>query len=155
MERIRAATDLEIPADRAERLLLDYFESRRNAEGTIAYPLRVPLEDFGLPERVSLMHEATISITKGRDAANLNDAYAVAWYPEDRSAFPTFTGELIVCAGTNAEAPYLELTGTYEPPRGAAGEAFDAALGHLIAQRTAHAFLLDVARGLRTYAGNA
>ena len=155
MERLRAVTDLEIPANRAEQLLLDYFESRRNAQGAIAYPLRVPLEDFGLPERVSLMHEATISITKGRDAANLNDAYAVAWYPEDRSAFPTFNGELIVCAGADGGAPYLELSGTYEPPRGAAGEAFDAALGHLIAQRTAHAFLLDVARGLRAYAGNA
>jgi hypothetical protein len=43
----------------------------------------------------------------------------------------------------------VEFEGAYEPPRGAVGRAFDAIVGHRIAQATVHRFVNDVIEEIR------
>jgi hypothetical protein len=152
MEHLRATATLEVPAAQAEGVMLAYFESRRNADGQIEIPLRVPLDDFGLPGDLSLERNVIASVEKRRDAENLNDEFGIEWGPSQGHVYPTFHGRIIACAQVGEEPPYLELDGTYEPPLGATGEAFDATIGHLIAQRTAQAFIADVADGVAALA---
>lgn len=139
---------LDVSAEDADRHLMHFFEAHRRANGRIELPLRVPLEDFSIPGDISLGHEAVITVSKRRDEQNLNDVYAIEWHPSDATILPAFYGVMFACASANGEPPYLELDGRYEPPLGDAGEAFDATIGHLIAQRTANAFLSDVADGV-------
>jgi hypothetical protein len=148
MERVRATMPLEIRGEEAERLLIDYFQAYRTDTGAIEVPLRVPLEDFGSPDQLSLVHKATVTVHKARDEENLNDVFAITWRPKDGAPLPMMHGRMIVCSGNDGEPAYLELDGFYEPPLGAFGEVFEALLGHLVAQRTAVAFLSDVAAGL-------
>jgi hypothetical protein len=71
--------------------------------------------------------------------------YAVTWAPEVAGPYPTFTGDLAIESGDDYQSFYLVLTGSYEPPLGALGAAFDAVVGHRIAESTARNLLATIA----------
>jgi hypothetical protein len=73
----------------------------------------------------------------------------VSWAPKDGGPYPTFTGTLSV-AEDAAGWSRLEIDGTYSPPFGIAGAAFDAAVGHRIAQGTVTELLAELKRILLT-----
>ncbi|MDE2483286.1 MAG: hypothetical protein KGN02_14000 [bacterium] len=146
MERVRATVALDCTLSHAETALPAVFESRRDARGTIRWPLRVSLEDFGLPLDVDLEHQVEIHVERRRDEQNLNEVYAIDWRASDDGPLPDFQGHMILWAEDDPSCCYLELDGTYEPPLGRlVGAAFDATIGHLIAERTVKVFLDDVA----------
>lgn len=62
--------------------------------------------------------------------------------------FPFMAASFYVYPMT-ANETRLELSGRYEPPLGAIGEAIDAVVGHRIAEASVHRFLADVADYLR------
>jgi len=147
MERLRAVAPLACSSQEAETLLPRYFETKRTSDGSIRVPLRVPLEELGLKE-LALTKDVVVQIQKRRDSLNLNDEFGIEWAPASGGPFPTFHGRVIVWSEGKPNASFLELDGTYEPPLGVLGEAFDATLGSAIAKRTARAFLEDVAEGI-------
>ena len=66
----------------------------------------------------------------------------ISWLPEGTGVFPAFRGTLMVRSENGTSA--IELDGTYTPPFGAAGQVFDATIGHRIAQATARELLKDL-----------
>lgn len=144
MTRVRDAIAVSLPAAATQAQILRYFETRRRAGGGIQIPMRVALRDFGLPDQLAVEREVNFQIEKRRDAENINEEIGIAWAPAGGGPYPSFSGRLIVWSEDDPKQSFIELDGTYEPPLGVAGEAFDETVGHLIAQRTAHEFLLSL-----------
>ena len=67
---------------------------------------------------------------------------ALSWDPEDQTV-PRFNGTLSSSAGEPGKT-ILTLDGTYTPPLGVAGKAFDLIVGRKIATATARALLEDI-----------
>ena len=111
--------------------------------------LHVPLDDFGLGTKIGISRDVEVHVERGRDEENLNDIFRVSWAPSDGGPFPDLHGTMTIWCEDDPNRAYLELNGTYEPPLGnVVGEAFDATIGHLIAERTAKQFVEKVADGI-------
>lgn len=144
---------VNMPAADAEREVLRYFELHRRGGG-IEIPLRVSLRDFGVPAGLALERDVQVQVSKRRDKNNINEELGISWTPEDGGPYPSFNGRLIVW-GSGAEGEsFIELSGEYEPPGGTAGKFFDDAIGHLIAERTAHEFLAALRDGIVAIKGS-
>lgn len=145
MREVRDSIALDVPAAQAEQCILEFIERHRRGPTAIEFPLRVSLEQFGVPGGLQLERMVNVHVTRQRDAQNLNDEIGIRWDPGTGEPFPAFSGSLTVWS--EQAQTFVELRGTYEPPLGAAGKMFDDAIGHLVAQRTAHQFLLTLAQG--------
>lgn len=77
------------------------------------------------------------------DPMHFDQPWRIHWKP-DGGPYPEFDGELTVRADETYATSQLELKGSYEPPGGTLGAAFDWALGSRIASRTAQALLLRI-----------
>lgn len=97
---------------------------------------------------MSLQRFVTAIVRIERDDDNLNDVIRIAWEPEGGGPYPSFDGTLVVWADGDANKTYVELEGSYQPPFGVLGQAFDSILGSTLARRTARALLLDIARAI-------
>ena len=75
-------------------------------------------------------------------------AWRVRWTPEPGGIYPSFDGTLYAHAYGETSS-VLELTGSYTPPLGAVGVAFDHVLGHKISEDTARIFLLNLSAELK------
>jgi hypothetical protein len=71
---------------------------------------------------------------------HFDEPWHIHWKPQ-AGPYPEFDGELTVRADETYESARLELTGSYRPPGGALGAAFDWAAGSRIASATAGALL--------------
>jgi hypothetical protein len=69
----------------------------------------------------------------------------VSWAPKDGGPYPSFAGTLSVAEDATGWSR-IEIDGTYSPPFGIAGAAFDAAVGHRIAQGTVTELLAELKR---------
>ncbi len=110
--------------------------------------LEVPLDDFGLPTHIAMARDVEIHVSRERDEDNLNDVFRVVWHPAGGGPFPDFKGTLLVWSEEDPAQGFIELDGEYQAPLTVFGEAFDATIGHLIAERTAKHFLEKVADGI-------
>jgi hypothetical protein len=143
MKQLRESAVVACPADLAQDRIIAFFESRRSTDGTTRMRLRVPM-GRATPFAFSLDRLVRVEAQRKRDDENLNDVIAVAWRPEGTAMLPQFEGVLIVSEDDDPGAAILELDGKYLPPLGAAGQVFDEAIGHQIAQSTAREFLRDI-----------
>ena len=133
MSTIREFTTVACPFDDVPDRLHAHF-----AGGTAVLPLRVKFGDLKI-ERDVEFHLASKPAYPGYKLLD------VSWAPKDGGPYPTFNGTLSVAE----DAPgwsRLEIDGTYSPPFGIAGAAFDAAIGHRIAQGTATELLAELKR---------
>lgn len=73
--------------------------------------------------------------------------WKIAWAPYQGGPFPHFSGDLSVRPDPHGRG-VLVLTGSYMPPLGEFGEAFDHLVGRYIAIATCRQLLLAVAEGL-------
>lgn len=115
--------------------------------GTCVLTLTLPIrEDRELARVVTATTERT-----SKDA-NYASHYALRWDAgRTASGIPTpgFAGTLAVGAGEDYNETRLELEGTYEPPGGAIGRAFDDLVGRRLAHATLTALLSGVGEELR------
>jgi hypothetical protein len=96
-------------------------------------PVLVMVGDLGVERNV----EIRLSAKPGYPGYRFLD---VEWKPKDGGPYPVFHGTLSV-ADEGAGWSRIDLDGTYQPPFGLAGAAFDAAVGHRIAEATASELL--------------
>jgi hypothetical protein len=96
--------------------------------------------------------EVTIYITGvaddsayGRVATKIGLMWEATNHP---NVFPSLTGTLAIFALSPTETQ-LELEARYAPPGGIAGQAFDAAVGHKLAEASVNTFVKEVAGWLR------
>lgn len=136
------------PLTGADARLESFFARARDPYGIAHLALRVPLDGIAGFSGLSLQHGVRVRAWHDRDDQNLNDVIRVRWEPEGGGPYPVFEGTLALWGETDPERTVIELDGTYQPPLGVAGETFDAALGHVLAQRTARALLDDIGRAL-------
>jgi hypothetical protein len=149
MQHVRAIAALDCAASNAETLIPKFFELQKDRSGATRMLLQVPLDDFGLGTKIGIARDVEVRVERGRDDENLNDVFRVTWVPADGGPFPDFKGTMTVWCEDDPTRAYLELSGDYEPPLGnVVGEAFDATIGHLIAERTAKQFVERVADGI-------
>jgi hypothetical protein len=146
MAHLHDQTSVECPVAETQSRLEAYFASLRAADGVVRLRLRVPMSCSPTSPGLSLDREVRVEARRARDESNLNDVIRIAWTPEGSVVFPKFEGTLVVLGGEDPNLSYIELDGTYVPPLGTAGEVFDAAIGHQIAQSTARQFLKDLKR---------
>jgi len=74
---------------------------------------------------------------------------ALCWSAVEGTAFfPTMQAELALYP-LSATETQLDLNGHYTPPLGPVGAAFDALVGHRVAEACVHQFVADVAEQLR------
>ena len=105
---------------------------------TAVLPLRVKIGDLTI-ERDVEFH------LKSKPAYPGYKLLDVSWAPKDGGPYPSFAGTLSV-AEDSAGWSRIEIDGTYSPPFGIAGAAFDAAVGHRIAQGTITELLAELKR---------
>ncbi len=87
-----------------------------------------------------LVKEVVVTYGTGTDPMHFDQPWQVRWRPQ-AGPYPEFDGELTVRADETYESSLLELKGSYRPPGGALGAAFDWAVGGRIATATAQALL--------------
>lgn len=131
MTHIYEATTVACPYDQVPRYLREYLQKRVNDRTGLE--LRVP---FG---GSYLAHDVTFVTWERPELAGYS-RIGVGWSPRHGAPYPRFTGTI----GAEDDGDgfcRLDVSGTYQPPLGLAGQAFDAALGHRVAEATARDLL--------------
>jgi hypothetical protein len=148
MTRLRESTLVETPARQCIARLEHFFASLKGKDGVARIRLRVPTD--GPARQLSIDREVRVEARRASGEARLDDLMLIRWMPEGTGVFPTFEGILLVRDGGEGDASSIELDGNYTPPFGAAGQVFDAAIGHRIAHATARELLKDLKRAIES-----
>lgn len=86
------------------------------------------------------------------DTSGYTSRFQIAWQAGATSRglpTPGFTGDLVLSAGEDYAESLLQIEGSYDPPGGLAGRAFDEAVGRRIAHATLAALLAGIGDELR------
>jgi hypothetical protein len=145
MRRLRDTIAVKCPIGEAQSRIERFFAGRRDADGKIRLPLRVPL---GRTNGFALDHEVCVDAHVARDDQNLNDLIRVSWKADGDVPLPPFAGTLVTWAEGNPKLTFIELDGTYVAPLDGVGTLFDETLGRTIAQRTAKDLLAQIASAI-------
>ncbi|HLY03564.1 MAG TPA: hypothetical protein VKR56_13850 [Candidatus Cybelea sp.] len=89
---------------------------------------------------MELSKAVMVSFGSAVDPMHFDQPWRIHWTPQS-GLYPEFEGELTVRADETYETSRLELRGSYRPPGGIAGAAFDWVAGGRIASATARALL--------------
>jgi hypothetical protein len=133
MSTIQEYTTVACPYGDVPGRLTEYLQQH---EAVVA--LRLPVGDLRV-ERDVLVR---LSPKPGYPGYQLLD---VSWTPKDGGAYPDFHGTLTV-ADEGAGWSRIDIDGSYKPPFGVIGAAFDVAVGHRIAAATAVELLAQLKR---------
>ncbi|MDB5041130.1 MAG: hypothetical protein JWN27_1856 [Candidatus Eremiobacteraeota bacterium] len=133
MGNIREFTTVACPFDEVPDRLYAHFDG-----GDAVLPLRLRFGDLRVERDVNF-HLQTKPAYPGYRLLD------VSWTPKDGGPYPRFSGTLSV-AEDGAGWSRIEIDGSYRPPFGIAGAAFDAAVGQRIAQATASELLAELKR---------
>jgi len=111
------------------------------AEGVLAWTLHVAP---GSPHGIDMAKDVDVTVSHAIDPMHFDQPWNVTWKPQGGGPYPSFAGTLTVRADEDWNVAALELTGSYEPPMGIVGKAFDLLLGARLATTTAEALLRDL-----------
>ncbi|GAC1565861.1 MAG: hypothetical protein NVS3B17_23490 [Vulcanimicrobiaceae bacterium] len=146
MSNISERTTVHCSVNQAARHLTRYFAARGNSEGDSArVHLRAEVPIPGVRGGVGLERTAIATLSPSHTPGDMLPHYAVTWLPEMSGPYPRFAGTLSVAGDEDYDSFDLVLEGSYQPPLGAVGVAFDAVVGHRIAQSTARNLLATIA----------
>jgi hypothetical protein len=147
---LRETIEIPLTAQETQDAVLRYFRERRNPQGETEIELRVPLRGLGVAKGLEVVHLVRVHVRRRRDLQNLNDEIEIEWEPSDDGLYPAFSGWLIVWSEQPPERSFIELRGSYEPPLGTTGRAFDTLVGRIIARQTARLLLEDLKAAIST-----
>ncbi len=133
MSTIHEYTTVQCPFDEVPDRLYAHFDG-----GDATMPLRVKIGDLKVERDVDF-HLTTKPAYPGYKILDLT------WRPKDGGPYPAFAGTLTVAEDAIGWSR-IEIDGDYRPPFGIAGAAFDAAVGHRLAQGTATELLAELKR---------
>jgi hypothetical protein len=133
MTEIHEYVTLRCPFERVPAYLEEYLNEHGAKDGGAAtLTVHVEVGDLMLERDVL----ATLAPKPGYPGYEL---MRIEWEPKDGGPYPSFNG-LLSIADEGAGFCRIDLDGSYAPPLGPLGVAFDAALGH----RFAHETLVDL-----------
>lgn len=144
--KIAQRTLVRCTSAQAGRRLDDFFRAHGNPEGdTARLPLWIETAVPGLPTPLHLERNVVVTLQAQRIPGDMTPRYRAQWAPAEPGPFPLFAGELTVENDEDYDAFWLVLKGTYEPPLGLVGAAFDAIVGSRIAAVCARNLLASIA----------
>jgi hypothetical protein len=145
MSTVRERLYVEVPYVQAAAV----FERRLGlakgeSHGSCVLALAFPVGDREIARAVEAR-------TERLGGANYSSRYAIAWDAGTARGIPTpgFTGMVTLSAGEDYGETSLQLEGTYDPPGGVAGRAFDELIGRRVAHATLSALLSGAGEELR------
>jgi hypothetical protein len=141
MAEIHDRAQVDCPLEQAADLLTVLF-ARRGAlagEGAVM-TIQVPIVDVAVARGIEVNFSPHPEHSHYR---KLN----VAWAPSGGGPYPTFEG-IVSFERAGQSQTSIVLDGTYEPPGGVVGKAFDAVVGHRIAAAAVRALLEALKREL-------
>jgi hypothetical protein len=152
--KIAQRTLVQCPSAQAARRLGDFFRAHGNPDGdTARLPLWTEVAVPGLPTPLHLERNVVATLQAQHRPGDMTPRYHVQWAPAEPGPFPLFAGELHVENDEDYDAFWLALKGTYEPPMGLVGAAFDAIVGSRIAAVCARNLLARIAEAIETEYG--
>jgi|SRR5665213_528021 len=95
-------------------------------------------------EGIDLSKAVDVTVSRAIVPMHFDEPWNVTWAPHGGGPYPTFLGTLTVRADEDWNVSTLELKGSYEPPLGPAGKAFDTLLRSRLATITAKALLAQI-----------
>src|SRR5271156_3354802 len=123
MSEVHEYTSVRCPFEAVPKYLEEYFNRHGGRDGVGArVDLMAPLGDVYLERNV-------IASLVPKHGYPGYDCFSIGWEPEGGGPYPTFSGSLSVSPESGAYSR-IDLDGSYVPPGGPIGAAFDAALGH-------------------------
>jgi hypothetical protein len=125
----------------ATRHFQRFFDESANGE-CVRLALRASTRIPPLGTEIALTRDVVVTLRRASSPSG-DAVFEVEWTPADESAFPRLEGVLEVERDGDAGCS-LVLRGSYEPPAGYAGSAFESAVGHRIAQATARDLLARI-----------
>jgi len=138
-------TLVDVPPAQGGRRLEDFLRAHGNHEPDIArLDLRLNFSIPGLPRPFTIQKSVIATFSAEPLSADMIPHYRVSWAPSEGGPFPLFGGTLSIAGNEDYEHFMLILTGSYEPPIGIAGGAFDALAGRFIARATARDLLAQI-----------
>jgi len=153
MSKISERIYVRCPFGKAPSYLNYYLDdlARTGSQGNVLR-LVVPVSELGLgiPGGAELAHDVIARFVPVDDDAFGIQQTAVEWEPDGGGPFPKFAGFLTIETDEDYGTCSLLLEGVYEPPLGAVGAVFDAAVGHRVATVTARELLKTVRRRLES-----
>ena len=140
MTNISEAVYVDCPPERAKAYLLKHFENPdQNAErATIRLSASI---GAAAGTHVTVARDAIATLAPAPGGNGLEYRVRIEWTPTTKEPLPKFNGVFHVQWDEEYGRCRLVLEGSYEPPLGLIGKAFDAAVGHKIAQDTARSLL--------------
>lgn len=144
MTALQITRHVACPVGQVPAFLERFFAGHAGENGDSVLTLRAPINVAGLRE-VELARVSVVHVAPAHRPGEMIARYAVSWEAAKSGPFPRFTGTLCVPNDEDYDSCFLRLEGTYEPPLGALGQAFDTAIGHAIAQRTGEDLLARIA----------
>lgn len=95
----------------------------------------------------------TLELEHAEDPLRFDQRLHVHWTPKEGAILPEFTGVIVLRADRDLDGtPVLELSGSYAPPFGVPGKAFDLFIGQKIASATAKSVLRKIALDIESRA---
>jgi hypothetical protein len=141
MSQISERRVVACPYHLAQGYLAEMVGSKVASPAPLALTLSLP--------GAELVKEVTVTYGAAVDPMHFDQPWTVHWKP-NAGPYPEFDGELTVRADETYSSSLLELQGSYRPPGGIAGAAFDAAVGNRIASATAQALLDRLGREMES-----
>ena len=125
--------DIYCPAEEASELLEHFIAMRAPFATGKKIPLRASLDVAGL----HLDFQQDVNLVASREkATGIVTLVNVAWEPVEIGRFPAFEGTLEIEPERHQNICSIALRGSYRPPFGLIGKAFDEVLGGQIARTT-------------------
>jgi hypothetical protein len=148
--KIAQRTLVQCPPAQASRRLHDFFRTHGSRDGDIArLPLWIEVTVPGLTP-LRLDRDVIVTLQAGHRQGDMTPRYHIQWAPAKPGPFPLFAGEMRVENDEDYHAFWLVLKGTYEPPLGLVGAAFDSIVGSRIAAVCARNLLTRIAEAIET-----
>ena len=140
MSNLNQTIEVECPTFYTLHHVERFFTVARRDHKPGTLTLRLDLSSLKVPGSSQASHTVKVAheIVGEKGAKRLG----LSWDPQDQTV-PRFEGTLS-CAATEPGKTAITLDGTYTPPLGVAGKAFDLVVGNRIATATANALLEDI-----------
>ncbi|MFY9780964.1 MAG: hypothetical protein WAJ85_10710 [Candidatus Baltobacteraceae bacterium] len=140
MSQIHEYESVRCPFEDVPKFLDTFFAKHAGEDGAAVVELRAPLGDL------KLEHDVLVSLSP-LPAYTGYERIAIRWVPTGHGPYPTFQGVLCV-SDEGSGFSRLDIDGSYQPPFGAAGVLFDAALGKRLAEAAVRELLANLKKSV-------
>ncbi len=148
VSHLKQKTLVACPVAQARSRIAEFIAQNSTDGGTslhISLGFHLSGRDGGVA--MALERPVALDLTLRTRASELEPRFEVAWQPSDAGPYPVFTGELSI-ENEDYDSFWLVLEGTYEPPFGLMGSAFDAIVGKRIAAQSGRELLARIASSI-------